>query len=332
VIPDLDLYRAEDACDILYEWTCASCCGAARLSGRSVARRLLPFFPTEDPLALYKRNVDALHCIEVWRSPRNRCGTWGLSISSIFPSAVRAALRAYWQCLFFECMQLGALRSEARRSIDRYRMNQTQGLETEAVQEQVGAGSERWEEAEVLSDRTTASLAYLERLRHPKDVPQSLRNTRLAAKPKLRGYMCFPEWPGRYRRRSIPGSAWVTKSARARGANSPARKEGSSGHSRKALATSRCLGSSGGDRRPAVLRSRRYSWPHRRGSSQLVGLAETLPRRLRLRPRKTKLKIRKRFFPLGLTRLTLGADYDPQAGEWWCAASPAQTPRACPAL
>jgi len=58
----------------------------------------------------------------------------------------------------------------------------------------------------------------------------------------------------------------------------------------------------------------------------------TLPRRLRLRPRKTKLKIRKRFFPLGLTRLTLGADYDPQAGEWWCAASPAQTPRACPAL
>ena len=61
--------------------------------------------------------------------------------------------------------------------------NQTQGLEMEAVREQVGAGSERWEEAKVLSDRTTASLAYLERLRHPKDVPQSLRNTRLAAKP-----------------------------------------------------------------------------------------------------------------------------------------------------
>lgn len=35
-----------------------------------------------------------------------------------------------------------------------------------------------------------------------------------------------------------------------------------------------------------------------------------------LRPERTKIKLRKRLYPLGMTRLTVGADYDPMGGEW----------------
>ena len=37
-----------------------------------------------------------------------------------------------------------------------------------------------------------------------------------------------------------------------------------------------------------------------------------------LRPERTKIKLRKRLYPLGMTRLTVGADYDPLGGEWRC--------------
>ncbi|EKX39286.1 hypothetical protein GUITHDRAFT_143685 [Guillardia theta CCMP2712] len=35
-----------------------------------------------------------------------------------------------------------------------------------------------------------------------------------------------------------------------------------------------------------------------------------------LKPKRTILKIRKRLYPLGITRLTLGADFDPMLGSW----------------